>query len=67
MRGWQKKPFSPAPLQPCWLTPPLHSSPGAALPQPTWEVLDEGAIAHPEEDAEGVAAAGSTGQGQHSI
>ena len=43
-------------------------SPGAALPQPAWEVLDEGAVAQPVEDAEvGKAAAGGTGQGQRSI
>lgn len=39
-----------------------------ALPQPAWEVLNEGAIAQPVEDAEvGEAAAGSAGQGQRSI
>lgn len=38
-------------------------SPGAALPQLAWEVLDEGAVAQPVEDAlVGEAAAGSTGQ-----
>lgn len=42
--------------------------PGAALPQAAWEVLDEGTIAQPVEDAEvGEAAAGGTGQGQRSI
>lgn len=42
--------------------------PGVALPQPAWEVLDEGAVAQPVEDAEvGKAAAGGTGQGQRSI
>lgn len=43
-------------------------SPGGALPQPAWEVLDEGAIAQPVEDVEvGEAAAGGTGQCQRSI
>lgn len=41
---------------------------GAALPQPAWEMLDEGTIAQPVEDAEvGKATAGSAGQGQCSI
>lgn len=48
-------------------SPPRHS-PGAALPQPAWEMLDEGTIAQPVEDAEvGKATAGSAGQGQCSI
>lgn len=42
--------------------------PCMALLQPAWEVLNEGPIAQPVEDAEvGEAAAGSTGQGQSSI
>lgn len=42
--------------------------PCVALLQPAWEVLNEGPIAQPVEDAEvGEAAAGSTGQGQSSI
>lgn len=47
---------------------PPRLSPGAALPQPAREVLDEGTIAQPVEDTEvGEAAAGSTGQGQRFI
>lgn len=54
-----------SPLQPSARTPALPA--GGALPQPAWEVLDEGTIAQPVEDAEGEAAASSTGQGQRSI
>lgn len=61
MREDHKKP------PPLLLASLLHPSPGTALSQPTWEVLNEGAIAHPIEDAEGGAAAGGTGQGQRSI
>lgn len=47
-------------------TPALPA--GAALPQPAWQVLDEGAIAQPVENAEVVeAAAGGTGESQRSI
>lgn len=50
------------------LASPPCPSPHAALPQPAWEVLNEGTIAQPVEDAEVMeAAAGSTGQGQRSI
>ena len=47
---------------------PPHPSPGAALPQPAWEMLNEGTIAQPVKDAEVVeAAVGGTGQSQRSI
>lgn len=61
MRGPQENPPPPP------LASPLRPSPGAALSQPTRQVLDEGAVAQPVEDAEGEAAAGGTGQGQRSI
>lgn len=54
MRRPQKASFPPT-----WL---LRPSPGAPLPQLAWEVLNEGTIAQPVEDAEvGEAAAGHTG------
>jgi hypothetical protein len=50
------------------VAPLLGPLPCVALLQPAWEVLNEGTIAQPVEDAEvGEAAAGSTGQGQSSI
>lgn len=49
-------------------TSPPRPSPGAALPQPPWEVLDEGAIAQPVEGMEGGdVAAGDTRQGQRPV
>lgn len=50
-----------------WASSPCPS-PGAALLQPAWEVLDERTIAQPVENAEVVeAATGGTGQSQRSI
>lgn len=61
MRGFQEE----ASL--LWASPPCPS-PGAAFPQPVWEVLDERTIAQPVENAEvGEVATGGTGQSQRSI
>lgn len=51
-----------SPLQPSARTPALPA--GGALPQPAWEVLDEGTIAQPVEDAEGEAVSGTSTSGQ---